>query len=45
MHYKYMNIINRNNKKDDENENIMNGILLLVLAISGNFIAETMGAN
>ena len=43
MYYKYMNIINKNNKKDDENENIMNGILLLVLAISGNFIAETMG--
>jgi VanZ family protein len=43
MYYYYMNIINRNNKKEDENENIMNGILLLVLAISGNFIAETMG--
>jgi hypothetical protein len=38
-----MNIINRNNKKDDENENIMNGILLLTLAITGGYIKNTLG--
>lgn len=32
-----------NQDKKEKDSNIMNGVLLLVLAISGNFIAETMG--
>jgi len=29
----------------EKDDNIMNGVLLLILAISGNFIAETLGCN
>ena len=33
----------KNQDKSERDSNIMNGVLLLVLAISGNFVAETMG--